>query len=166
MRSYFMFQDKPVFAAGVILSRLYNGQMEFLLQEKKGALQDLGGKVDTSDASLLDTIAREACEETNGLLDKEDLKSRLSTNENAYYHISHSKYIFTVIPATEKEAALESEAFGFQEEGQEHERRILWIPVTDLKAADLFCRLHAPRFLEDLDLIQTYFRKVQLIDIY
>jgi 8-oxo-dGTP pyrophosphatase MutT (NUDIX family) len=160
MRPYFLFQGKHVFAAGVILSRLINGRIELLLQEKKGGFQDLGGKVDECDATVLDTITREASEETNGLLDKEDLKSRLSIEEKYYYYIPHSKYLFTVLIATEKEAALEAEAFGSKEEGQGHERRILWVPIAELSSENLFCRLHAPQFLRELMIIQTYFQSV------
>ncbi len=151
MRRHFLFQGKPVFAAGVILSKLVDGRQHLLLQEKKGGFQDLGGKVEEGDTTVLDTIAREAYEETNGLLDKEDLKSRLSSDERDYYYVAHSKYLFTILDATEKEGALDEEAFGSKEEGQGYERRIKWIPVADLKIENIFCRLHSGRFIENLE---------------
>jgi 8-oxo-dGTP pyrophosphatase MutT (NUDIX family) len=150
IRRHFLFQGKPVFAAGVILSKFVDGQLQLLLQEKKGGFQDLGGKVEVGDTTVLDTIAREASEETNGLLDKEDLKSRLSTDEKEYYYVAHSKYLFTILPATEKESVLEEGAFGSKEEGQGYERLIKWIPAADLKIENMFCRLHCGSFFENL----------------
>lgn len=157
-RKHFLFQNQPVMAAGVILYKYENQTPYFLLQHKQNGYQDLGGKVENTDTTVQDTIAREAAEETNQLLDQEEILSRLSSQEHDYYYVKHSKYLFTIIQATEKEGRLGTADFGNEEQGQKvTPRQVHWVPLSALCNGNLFCRLHSPQFLVDLAAIQRLY---------
>lgn len=67
-RPTFSYQGQPVRAAGILLYTYVNGQKWFLFRKAKGKWQDMGGKTDVQDTSIVDTAIREATEETNGKL--------------------------------------------------------------------------------------------------
>ena len=71
-RPTFTYKGQPVRAAGILLYTYVRGQKWYLLRKAKGKWQDMGGKTDDHDSSIVETAIREACEETNGRIFCED----------------------------------------------------------------------------------------------
>lgn len=160
-------EENPVKSAGIILYKNVDGNsyLLFIIKEnkEKGVVyEDLGGKVENTDESILQTMAREACEESNGLLDKQSLLSRLDSlveqNYTSFYYTKRSKYLFAVLDATDNEELLTSEDFGDKELNNPYnfKRKIDWIATKDIKNKDLFFRLRSPVFLRDLKNVKTH----------
>jgi hypothetical protein len=62
----FLFNDKEVFAGGILLYTIKNKKKYFLLRKDKyNRWSDLGGKIEDKDSVLYDTLTRELLEETN-----------------------------------------------------------------------------------------------------
>ena len=64
-RPTFAFRGNPVRAAGLIVYTLDNDKEWMLLRECKNKWSDIGGKTEPGDKTIIDTIVREVCEETN-----------------------------------------------------------------------------------------------------
>lgn len=116
-----------ILAGGIILYRMKKNDIELLLIDSHGNFEDLGGKSEKDDEEIYDMIAREAHEESNYLLDKESIKSRLKESYCSY--ITHSKYIVYLVEATKEEAELTTEKFGEKEIHTDIQRQIRWIPL-------------------------------------
>lgn len=131
----------PVRAAGLILYRYSPSGLEFLLQRRPhtGEWEDLGGKVEEQDKTVFHTIAREATEESGGLLHMRDLLMRLQSAAYPTF-VSEHKYMFVLMPATEKESdqSYATQSYVTQE----------WVPAHTLTPHNLFVRLRHPAFLE------------------
>lgn len=129
----------PIRAAGLILYRVdpLTHDTQLLLQQREGLYEDLGGKVEHQDKTIQHTMAREAMEETRGLLSARDLLQRLRTQPTVYFP-SENKYVFTMLPAT-------------PEEQLTHFPGMRWISVHDLTARKLFVRLRHRHFLNVLN---------------
>jgi hypothetical protein len=70
------------------------GQVEHLMQYKKGRLEEFGGKTAVVDYHYLDTGVREAMEESNNVLTKDELL------EAAQEAINRRQYILQVVDRT------------------------------------------------------------------
>jgi 8-oxo-dGTP pyrophosphatase MutT (NUDIX family) len=135
-RTTLLYNGYPIRAAGLILYRITgSGQLEFLLQRRPGTgeWEDLGGKVEEQDKTVHHTMAREAAEESRGVLCMRELLLRLETAVYPTF-VSESKYIFTLLPATKKES---EQAWSAQE----------WVPAHALTRENVFVRLRHPAFL-------------------
>ena len=80
--SYNNDNTKPIRAGGVILyKRTNNNNIEVLLIKKiidnTCRYEDIGGKTDSSDINIFDTISRETEEETNNVINKNIIKTQL-----------------------------------------------------------------------------------------
>lgn len=71
-RPTFAFRGNPVRAAGLIVYTLDNDKEWMLLRECKNKWSDIGGKTEPGDKTIIDTIVREVCEETNNHLFSEN----------------------------------------------------------------------------------------------
>lgn len=159
--------DCPVKAAGIILKRMANGAPEFLLQIRRyvndkyrprwlpllaikdgyyDVVEDFGGKVEDTDASIVDIMVREASEESNGRLDISSIRERLSLPSATFFYQRESKYAFAIVDATAEEMALTGQEFGDREQHEEWliERTVRWMSVTELQQyrRNMHCRLH------------------------
>lgn len=67
-RPTFEYQGKPVRAAGILVWTRKDGQVHRLFRRIKKKFEDIGGKTDVLDQSVLDTAIRETVEETHGKL--------------------------------------------------------------------------------------------------
>lgn len=149
--------NKPIRAAGVLLYKVLNGCTYYLMQivtkHKKGQLctsyEDFGGKIEPSDSTWKDILLREAVEESNGVLNRDELEIRLqSENAKIFYH-ERSKYLFAVIEANPRESALQGFEFGDTEvdNGYEIKRVVKWLNANDVSfrwRTHLHIRLRIP----------------------
>ena len=136
-------------AAGLILAKHVEGELYLLLQYRKRrgcfVYEDFGGKVDRSDVSPIDTLLREAVEESNGMLDRDSLQQRIDSGCYSEFYNHKGKYLFLVILATEKEQQILD--FGEEETYSEIKRKVTWVNIDDLKKEDLCGRLHVSSFV-------------------
>jgi 8-oxo-dGTP pyrophosphatase MutT (NUDIX family) len=118
-------KDKPIRAAGIILYKIINNDVELLLIKCKERYEDFGGKVDNNDENVYETISREAAEESNYKLDRESIKERLENNNPIY--VEHGKYLLYIIEANEDEKLLLSNDFGDKETYENVDRTVEWL---------------------------------------
>jgi 8-oxo-dGTP pyrophosphatase MutT (NUDIX family) len=148
-RKTLYYEGFPIRAAGLILYRVdpITHDTLLLLQRRNGVqgYEDLGGKVEHQDKTIQHTMAREAMEETRGLLTARDLLHRLQTQPTVYFP-SNNKYVFTMLPATPEEQLT---TFPGME----------WVSVQRLTARHLFVRLRQPHFLEVLGQLRQMARQ-------
>lgn len=123
--------DKQVTAAGVLIYKIENGKMALLLVEKEGKYEDIGGKVERGDDTIISVVMREVEEETNGVITGEDIRTRLI--KAPYVYVGLSKYVVYIIEANEEERALEKEKFGSREKFTDKSRTIKWINLETIK---------------------------------
>ncbi len=108
---------------------------------------DLGGKIDIQDASLEEAMAREVCEETNGILGASHIQPV------ARYYNPAAKYVLSLVRVDESFAA-DTTVFGTQEYGN-HERIIDWYDYDSVRSM-LATRLQMFDLFADLDSFQEY----------
>lgn len=129
-------KEKPITAGGVMIYRLCNNDIEVLLADTRGTFEDLGGRVDNNDKDILSTVAREAFEESNELLNKRKIKSRLKTAQ--FIYVEKMKYVVYIIPANSDEKKLTSSDFGNIEKHDQIARKIKWFPLSILIKSEIF----------------------------
>ena len=129
-------KEKPITAGGVMIYRFNNNDIEVLLADTRGTFEDLGGCADKKDKTILSTIAREAYEESNELLNKRKIKKRLK--DAPFIYVQKMKYVVYFIPANSEETKLISSDFGNIEKHDQILRKINWFPLTTLKRSDIF----------------------------
>jgi hypothetical protein len=137
-------------AAGLILAKHVDGRLYLLLQRRlrRGRLvyEDFGGRAEATDASPIDTLLREAVEESNGLLDRASLAQRVESG--CYSGFYQGKYLFLVLLATAEEQELTD--FGEKECHMEIERQVRWVRADEIQKKDLCPRLHHRLFMDQL----------------
>jgi len=135
-------KTKEVTAGGVIIYRMINNKIDLLLVEARGVYEDLGGRADEDDKDIFVTVAREAHEESNKLLDMKSIIKRLKDADSPV-HTARSKYAIYIIEATDKEAKLKSEKFGNRELHDDVPRRIKWIPLRRFMLSEILkCKIN------------------------
>lgn len=152
--------NKPIRAAGVLLYKVLNGCTYYLMQvvtkQKKGQLctsyEDFGGKVEPTDSTWKDILLREAVEESNGVLNREELEDRLENENTKLFYHERSKYLFAMIEANQRESALQGFEFGDTEidNGYEIKRVVKWLNANDVAfrwRTHLHIRLRMPGVL-------------------
>lgn len=80
VRPIFEYENQPVKAAGLLVWTESNGKRWTLFRKQKGKWSDMGGKTESVDNTVLDTVVREVCEETNNSLfckDDDDCASKV-----------------------------------------------------------------------------------------
>lgn len=121
-------ETKPITAGGVLIYKFNkNNEMKLLLIDSRDKYEDFGGRVDSKDRSIYSTVSREAFEESNELLDKQSIRSRIKTAP--YVYIKIAKYIVYIIEATETEAQLTMSDFGTKEIYEDINRKVKWISL-------------------------------------
>ena len=114
---------------GVILYRIKNDELQLLLMINRGKYEDLGGTSESKDKDIYQTVAREVCEESNELISKKSILSRIKESE--YILSKTSKYILFIIKANKQESELSSEEFGEREIHDNIPRTVEWIPISE-----------------------------------
>lgn len=123
-RPTFYLDEKPIRAGGVLL---YRGDYSFLMIYSRGNYEDFGGRTDNIDTCIEDTVAREAEEESNGVLTREYVRMQLD-NGKIFYN-SPSKYIVYIAEITEN---FDPESFGDIEIHDNIKRTVEWIPLEKI----------------------------------
>lgn len=146
-------EKQIVTSGGVLIYRFGESGMELLLVNSRGGYEDFGGKIDSCDKSIFQTVSRETFEESNQLINIKDLEMRLEFAP--YIYIKNSKYVCFIVEATQKESKLESHDFGNFETHENIKRTVKWISLNmflrpeiikhklnwRLKSAALFAKL-------------------------
>lgn len=160
--------NSPIKAAGLVLTKVVNGQMMFLLQIRRyvnddhrprwlrheeqkefyDIVEDFGGKVERDDRTPIDIMVREACEESNNMLDGHSLRNRLMSGHARFFYKKDSKYLLAVLPATEEEQQMNGDEFGECEKDEKFviERTVTWMDqhTVSQRWNELHCRLKMP----------------------
>jgi hypothetical protein len=145
--------DQIVTSGGLLIYRFGKKGMELLLINSRGVFEDFGGKIDDDDMNIYETVAREAYEESNCLLDQTKILKRLQKAPKAY--MKKSKYVVYLIEANKAESSLEQADFGDFEIHDGIERSVRWVSIDTflsqevikyklnwrLKSATLFAKL-------------------------
>lgn len=114
-------ESKPITASGILFYRNPK-KMEILLIESDGMFEDIGGKTESFDETVFETVIREVEEETNGVIKITD-EGRLN---NSIY-VPRAKYELFIVEADKFEKELESDIFGDKEIHDNYNRKIKWI---------------------------------------
>jgi hypothetical protein len=122
-------EEKPVKAGGIIFYRFTKNDMELLLMESRGMIEDLGGCSDNSDKSICETVAREVDEESNNMFEKDDVMERIEKS-NVHIYMKKSKYVVFLLQATPDETKFKSKDFGEIETHDDIPRIVRWIPLS------------------------------------
>lgn len=139
-RPTFFYQDNEIRAGGILFYRFTNkGKVEVLLSNKNNRYEDIGGKTDSVDKTILDTISREVHEETNGLFNSNVVASQLYKNRDN--GISNGKYLLFVIKANSYERKCTSEEFSDHEILYDIPRTMHWVSLECLSHLQLHPRL-------------------------
>jgi len=135
-RPTFYFENditKPIRAGGVLIYKKYNGHLKFLLIKKltygDDLHEDIGGKTDTCDKDIYDTISREVSEETNKVIDQEVIREQIKNGTPLY--VPFSKYLIYLVEANEDQLKLKSDDFGDEETHDSIKRKIYWIKIQN-----------------------------------
>lgn len=122
------FQNQPIRAGGALFYTSAHNTFYTLMALKNNQFEDLGGKTDERDESIYDTVAREVCEETNGVFKQDIIKRQLAHSPCLYF--PSSKYMLFLVEANAFERNCHVSKFGSNE--GKHVRTISWIPTTSL----------------------------------
>ena len=115
-------KHNPIRAGGVIFYKYNESGYDCLLSYDGKTYSDFGGKTDTSDSCIEDTVSREVAEESNGVFEKDWTKDRLKQNP---FYIKKGKYIVYFVELT---SWYDPSLFGDIEVHAQIPRKIDWIP--------------------------------------
>ena len=122
--------SKPILAGGAIIYKYVKDKIFVLMIQKRGSIEDIGGKTEFSDLSIYHTVAREVGEETNGIINSEAIFNQLLFSQHVY--IPNCKYVTFFVKANSYESKLVSQDFGNVEFKCKMVRKIMWIDINDL----------------------------------
>ena len=94
----------------------------------KNFYEDFGGKTDLKDNNINETICREANEETNGVLNKNDIMKYLKSGK--YIYFKRGKYLLNISRTSEE---FNIDDFGSSENNSDINRTILWVNLKEFK---------------------------------
>lgn len=114
-------------AGGVLLYKKENDTTKLLMIKCNGMYEDFGGKTDKCDSYIEMTVAREAEEESNGILKNEAIYEQIVFLEPAYSQ--KSKYVVYLVQTEED---YDVEDFGTMEHHEKIHRTVEWVPVEKL----------------------------------
>ena len=139
-RPTFLYKSNDVRAAGVLLYKYTKSGPEFLMIKNTSNLnkfyEDFGGKTDQGDKSFIDTVIREAEEESNYEIKKDDIRTLIEDSEPLYF--KSAKYILYIIKAPKDYVPND---FGTKEIYEDIPRIVEWVPysrLTDRKFSKYF----------------------------
>lgn len=146
--------DQKIRAGGVLIYRKdKNDNIKFLMIKCNGRYEDFGGKTDKTDDYIETTVAREAFEESNGILKQEEIYEEIVFKEPAYFQ--KSKYVVYFIE-TKKNYKVED--FGTMEYYEKVPRTVEWVPIENFSDPEfirnkLHYRLRFKNFFDKIEQI-------------
>ncbi len=136
-------------AGGCLFYKFDNKKMHVLLIKNYGVYEDFGGKTDIVDKCIDDTIIREVLEESNCLINEDELIGQLNMinhinhmHQNKCVYVKRSKYLLYIVEASENQALLTSEMFGDKEFHDGILRTVEWIEYDDMKTNKIKNNIH------------------------
>jgi hypothetical protein len=123
-------QTKPVTAAGALIYKKVGGKLMFLVIDKQGKYEDIGGKIEKGDINIHATVSREVEEETNGQIKYSDIIERVKNAQ--YVYVPKSKYLIHLIEANLVERNLTKDDFGNCETFTNTPRTMGWLSHEEL----------------------------------
>ena len=130
VRPTFEYQDHPVKACGLLVWTESKGEEWTLFRKHKGKWSDMGGKTDAVDKTILDTVVREVCEETNNSLfcTNDDscaskVRDIIETHSSKMFYDAKCKYLLFHCKVDEKLLSTPLSRFGKSEGSNTHEYR-------------------------------------------
>ncbi len=124
---------RTISAAGCLIYKILGGEVYLLLIKYNDPnwpmLDDLGGRIDGSDTSVIGAITREVSEETNNVIDSNLFKSMHMTNS---FYTLKSKY-YVVLVRVDDNFCKDTTVFGDKEIHDNIYRTINWFNLRDVK---------------------------------
>lgn len=118
--------ENNISACGCLIYKLNNKKLELLLikydDPKWNRLDDLGGQIDIEDETVYNAIKREVSEETNNLINLDEL---VDLYPGRYFYNKKSKYYFATIKVDDK-FQQNTEIYGDLEITDNIKRKIDW----------------------------------------
>lgn len=130
----------PIRAGGLLIYKITNNTLNFLMIQSNRGLEDFGGRTDNEDSNINDTIARETSEESNNVITKDDVHELINngTGEDAYVPLC--KYWLCI---RESNVDYSMNDFGDYEICDNIQRNVVWIPYDDWKNHKINFRLQS-----------------------
>ncbi len=137
--------EHSISACGCVLYKHINGEVHLLLVKytnpKFPLLDDLGGKIELTDESLFEAMAREVAEETNQVISHAELQRLVISTDSIHHYYNHlCKYYATIVKVPEDYLA-DTSIFGSVETGNQIGRTLQWFRISDLSKRDLARRI-------------------------
>lgn len=122
-------KDHPIRAGGVLFYYKGKGEAQLLMIKNhiSNKYEDFGGKTDSQDKTIYDTIAREVEEESNNIFDKDHIINKIKQNHHA--HFCFGKYLLYLV---ELDEYVDPTKFGDLEIHDNLPRTVEWIPISDI----------------------------------
>jgi 8-oxo-dGTP pyrophosphatase MutT (NUDIX family) len=139
-RPRFIEDGNYVFAGGVLFYRYNKNRIEVLVSKKKDQYEDIGGKTDPYDLSILHTAAREVEEETNAIIKSRHITPLLYKAKKLYS--VQNKYVLYLVKANKYIRKLTTNQFHTHELLYDIPRTIHWVPLMELHSKKLHPRLY------------------------
>ena len=143
-RPCFVEDGNYVSAGGVLFYRYNKNNIEVLLSKKKDQYEDIGGKTDPYDTSILHTAAREVEEETNAMIQYRYITPLLYKSKKLYS--VQNKYVLYLVKSNKYIRKLTTHQFHTHELLYDIPRTIHWVPLVDLR----FKKLHPRLYVNDI----------------
>jgi predicted NUDIX family NTP pyrophosphohydrolase len=147
--------ENSISACGCLFYRVHDAKLQLLLISYSDPgwprLDDLGGKIDEKDVSIIDAISRETSEETNGVISEEFMRTHLLNETNTFYN-KQSKY-YVVVSRVDEKFHPNTSVFGDFEQTDKIHRVINWIDYTSAKpklAIRLLCNVDLMEYFDNL----------------
>jgi 8-oxo-dGTP pyrophosphatase MutT (NUDIX family) len=139
----------PIVATGIIFYTYLNGRLCILLLQRHDSdvLEDLGGKIERSDSSVLNAAIREVREETNGVIQSDDiwyyirLFHNYENRENQVYYCAKSMYYCYLIEVSSSFMWDAREQMGYVEKHTGIRRTVDWYFVDTIHEERLAHRI-------------------------
>ena len=144
--------DQKIRAGGVLIYRKdKDDNINFLMIKCNGRYEDFGGKTDKTDDYIETTVAREAFEESNGILKQEEIYEEIVFQEPVYFQ--KSKYVVYFIE-TKKNYRVKD--FGTMEYHEKIPRTVEWVPIEKFSDPEfirnqLHYRLRSKNFFDKIE---------------
>ena len=123
-------QNEPCKAAGALLYQKSGNQTFFLLINRNGRYEDFGGRVEVIDNTVIDTVAREVVEESNGVINNSFIRSLLN-KRGPVLHSPISQY-FMYFRRVHESVIYKPEFFGDCEIHDNIVRTVEWVSKREL----------------------------------
>ena len=139
--TFFLHNDptQPLRAGGILFYKYSRdiADFELLMMYTRGQFEDFGGCTDEQDNDIIDTVTREAEEESNGVFKREELKERLVGIEPIYVKLG--KYALYCVELTQY---YDPALFGDMELHDNISRTVKWIPYENFNNPEFIKKLH------------------------